>query len=256
MFIRQERSLKEFFTFYPVISVIVIVNFVLWYLTDVSDSTIGTLILNIGIGNNLLIHEGEYWRILTPVFLHSGLRHVLFNSFALVIFGPALEQMLGKVKFISLYLMAGVAGNVATFIFGPEIYFHLGASGAVYGLFGVYLYMIVARKDLIDQGSQQIVIIITLLGFIMTVLRPNINIYAHLFGYVSGLILAPVFLSKAKPYSIWRSHYKASTRDDKQTIKFDPQRWQKKRIPTQLKKNIFWIVLGILIIFALFSRFL
>lgn len=255
MFIREERSLKEFFTFYPVISIIVIINFIFWYLTNVSNSAIGQLILDIGIGSNLLIHEGEYWRLFTPIFLHSGLRHVLFNSFALVIFGPALEQMLGRIKFIALYFIAGIVGNVATFIFGPEIYYHLGASGAVYGLFGVYLYMIIFRKDLIDPRNQQLIIIITILGFVMTFIRPNINIYAHLFGYVGGLVLAPIFLSGAKPYSIWRSRYRVNTSRGEQTVKFDPQRWQKKRIPTQLKKNLLWIVLGILIIFALLSRF-
>lgn len=255
MFIRQERSLKEFITFYPVISFIVIVNFILWYLTDFSQSSIGKIIIDFGMGSNFLVHEGQYWRLVTPIFLHSGLRHVLFNSFSLVIFGPAIEQMLGRFKFILTYLIAGIAGNVATFLLGPEIYFHLGASGAVYGIFGVYLYMIAVRQDLIDPMSRQIIIIITVLGFIMTFVRPNINIYAHLFGYVGGLIMAPIVLTRAKPFSIWRNRYKATPKDDDDPIKFDPNRWQKKRIPAQLKKNIFWVVLGILIIFALFGRF-
>lgn len=256
MFIRQERSLQEFFTFYPVISIIVIINFILWFLTDFSGTHLGQFILDVGIGSNFLISEGQYWRFITPIFLHSGLGHVLFNSFALVIFGPALEQMFGRVKFLAFYLIAGVLGNIGTFLFGPEVYYHLGASGAVYGLFGIYLYMIFARKDLISPQDQQIIIILTLLGFLMTFIRSNINVYAHVFGYVSGLLLAPLFLVRATPFSNWRNLQRIKGKHDDDSISFDPNRWQKKRIPTQLKKNLLWIVLGILIIFAFISRFL
>lgn len=256
MFLRQEKSLREFMSFYPIVSIIIIINIVLWLLTDFSSSSFGQFLWSYGVGSNLLIHEGEYWRLVTPIFLHSGLRHVLFNSFAITIFGPALEQMLGRIKFVLIYLLTGIIANLATFIIGPTIYYHVGASGAVYGILGVYLYMVFYRKDLIGEANQRIVIIISLLGLVMTFIQPNINIYAHIFGYIAGLALAPLFLVRAKPYSIWRSRYQAASRQDSQTIKFDPNRWQKKRIPTTLRKNFLWIVLGILVLFAIIGQFL
>jgi len=256
MFIRQERNLREFINFYPVVSTIIIINIVLWLLTDFSRTDFGQTVWNFGIGSNLLIHDGEYWRLVTPIFLHSGLRHILFNSFALTIFGPALEQMLGRIKFVLIYLMTGVIGNLATFIIGPTMYYHVGASGAVYGVLGVYLYMVFYRKDLISEANQRIVVIISLLGLVMTFIQPNINIYAHIFGYIAGLALAPLFLVRAKPYSIWRSRYQSASHQDDDTIKFNPNRWQKKRIPAALRKNLLWIALGILILFAIIGQFL
>jgi len=252
MFIRQERSVKEFMQFYPIVAWLVIINFALWLMIDFLQLKTGGLIYQWGVGNNLFIHEGEYWRLITPIFLHGGLMHAVFNSFSLVLFGPALEQMLGKVKFIITYLTAGIIGNLATYALGPAIYAHLGASGAVFGLFGVYMYMVIFRKDLIDDANAQIVMIITIIALVMTFLRPNINIYAHIFGLVGGLVLAPIVLRRAQPFSMWRNQRRATHNDG--SIQFDPNRWRKRRIPQQLKKNLIWIILGVLVLFGLLGR--
>src|SRR5690625_828404 len=115
MFLRNERGLKEFFNLYPVISIIVIINLTLWLFFNVLQ--IGTPLYNFGIGHNLSIHlYGEYWRLITPIFLHAGVTHFIFNSFATVIFGPALELMLGRIKFIIAYLFMGFVGNLGTYL--------------------------------------------------------------------------------------------------------------------------------------------
>src|SRR5690625_3111921 len=148
MFIRTERSVCEFFHFYSVVTVILIVDLILWIFTQFFANSIGGIILNYGIGFNIAIYaDNEYWRLITPIFLHANVGHVLFNSFALVLFGPALERMIGKVRFITFYLATGLIGNIATYVIDMQSFTpHLGASGAIYGLFGIYMLMTFARR--------------------------------------------------------------------------------------------------------------
>ncbi|MGM8366598.1 rhomboid family intramembrane serine protease [Virgibacillus sp. W0181] len=251
MFIRTEKSLKEFMNYYPIVSAIVIINLVLWLVTDLLHLSIGIQIFQWGIGHNLSVLYGEYWRLITPVFLHGGLMHVLFNSFALVLFGPALEQMIGRFKFVSFYLLAGLAGNIGTYVIDPTSNIpHLGASGAVYGLFGIYVFMVVFRKHLIDQANAQIVLTIFIIGLVMTFIRPGINIYAHIFGFIGGFALGPLLLVNAQPFSISRNYKKR--RSD--SISFDPNRWEKRRAVKKLQKNILWIILGVLVFIGIISQ--
>ncbi|PBB06059.1 MULTISPECIES: rhomboid family intramembrane serine protease [Salimicrobium] len=204
MFLRTE-SFNDFLKFYPVIAFLTGLHIFLWLIMDVFSFPFAVEWKQLGVGNNFLVSQGEYWRLLTPIFLHAGLSHTLFNSFTLVLFGPALERMLGKVKFIIAYLLAGIAGNIGTYAADPgAFYSHLGASGAIFGLFGIYAYMLFARKDLLDQASSQIIGVIIVLGLIMTFLQPNINVLGHLFGFIGGLALAPPLLKNIRPGFFFR----------------------------------------------------
>lgn len=256
MFIRTE-SFKDFLRFYPIISVILAINIALWLVTSLLPIPVGRVIWQLGVGVNALVGQGEYWRLVTPVFLHGGLFHLLFNSFALVLFGPALEQMLGKFKFIAAYLLTGIAGNFFTYFLDPNAFYpHLGASGAIYGLFGLYAYMVWFRKDLIDPASAQIVIVILVIGLLMTFLRPGINVAAHIFGLISGLALGPVILHNTKPFSPWRSVRKRKRPSDNE-IGFNLDRWSKKRYPVKKAVvSLLWGFLILLIALGVLSRFL
>ncbi|WP_042220381.1 rhomboid family intramembrane serine protease [Oceanobacillus manasiensis] len=251
MFIRNERSITEFIKFYPVVSTIIIIHIILWLIHDFLSLPIGDTLYQLGAGSNYHIAQGEYWRFITPMFFHAGLMHMLFNSFSLVLFGPALEQMLGKVKFIIAYVGAGVVANIASFILGHAFYMHVGASGAVFGLFGIYIFMKAFRKHLIDYQSSQMITVILVIGLIMTFLRPNINVYAHIFGFIGGFVIAPLVLRQTSPYSPWQRRY----RDDDE-VQFDPNRWKKKRVPSNVKKNAIWIIIGLLALIGLLSRIL
>lgn len=256
MFIRNERSIKEFIKLYPIVSTLIIIHLVLWVIIDFLKLSIGWDIYVFGVGNNFLVSLGEYWRLVTPIFLHGDLMHALFNSFALVLFGPALEQMLGKGKFIFAYLGAGIIGNIGTYFLEPLEYTHLGASGAIYGLFGIYIFMVLFRKQLIDQNSSQMIMTIFIIGVLMSFVGTDINIVAHLAGFAGGFILAPLVLYKVRPYNPWLA-YKQSYPDNHGEIQFDPNRWNKKRIiPKKLKDNWLLIIIGILALIGLLSRFL
>lgn len=252
VFLRTEKSIKEFIEYYPIVSLLVIINLALWFVTFFP---FGDALYNWGIGHNYSIHEyGEYWRFVTPIFLHGGLTHVVFNSFALVLFGPALEQMLGKYKFIIAYMFAGIAGNIGTYAINPtENYIvHLGASGAIYGLYGVYMFIVLFRKQLIDAANAQLVTTIFIIGLIMTFVNTGVNIYAHIFGFIGGFAIAPLVLNNAEAFSIYRNKRRRPQNDA--AIQFDPNRWNKKRLPKKVKTALIWGVVIILVVLGLMNN--
>lgn len=197
MFIRTE-NFQTYVHSYPIVTTIIALHFLLWIITTFIPG--GHTLLNLGVGSNYDVSMGEYWRILTPIFLHGSFGHVLFNSFSLVLFGPALEVMLGKFKFILIYLIGGMIANIGTFYVAPINYIHLGSSSAIFALFGIYLYMVIYRKDLIDRMNSQVIISLLVIGFAMTIFKSNINIYAHIFGLIGGAALAPIVLKNASRY--------------------------------------------------------
>ena len=116
MFIRTE-SFSQYIRLYPVVTALLIINIVIHIVTMLPF--IGKPLLYSGAGANYLIAEGEWWRLVTPMFLHWGLMHLLFNMFSLFIFGPELEKLAGKLRFLNIYVLAGLFGNIATFFLSP-----------------------------------------------------------------------------------------------------------------------------------------
>ncbi|UCZ53678.1 rhomboid family intramembrane serine protease [Bacillus shivajii] len=243
MFIRNE-SFQGFIRSYPVITTLVAIHIILYFWISLFPFLGGQQIRDFGIGSNLFIAMGEYWRLVTPIFLHGSLTHMLFNSFSLVLFGPALEQMLGKVRFLVAYFTAGILANIATYFLGDPFLFHLGASGAIFGLFGIYLYMVLYRKDLIDAANSQLIMTILILGVVMTFINPRINILAHIFGLIAGAAIAPLILYKVTRFG----KYRRAT--DPNEVTFDPNRWNKQAKRKQTLKVV-GIVVGVLIALAI-----
>ncbi|MCM3588725.1 rhomboid family intramembrane serine protease [Mesobacillus maritimus] len=193
MFVRTE-SFREFIRFYPIITLIICIHFLLFLATSLPilpSREIFTLLA----GVNLYIMEGEIWRIITPIFIHSGFAHVLFNSFSLVLFGPALERMLGKTKFLVVYLVTGIAANIATLFLESPTYTHVGSSGAIFGLFGFYLAIIMFRREMLSRENSQMILTIAIIGVIMTFMQANINITAHIFGLIAGFLIGRIIYS-------------------------------------------------------------
>ncbi|MFS0644956.1 rhomboid family intramembrane serine protease [Siminovitchia sp. 179-K 8D1 HS] len=200
MFARTE-SFKEFIHFYPVVTIIVAIHLFL-FLSIQLPLFPSKLIFESLVGVNIYIGMGEYWRLVTPIFLHAGFAHVLFNSFSLVLFGPALERALGKWLFIFVYLACGMAANIATYLLNPPYYTHLGASGAIFGLFGIYLAIIFLKKGAMPPQGKQVILPMAALGVIMTFFQSGINITAHIFGLIAGFLIGALVIH-IKPVRFW-----------------------------------------------------
>ena len=134
------------------------------------------------------VAAGQYYRLLTAAFLHAGIFHVLFNMFALVQIGPVLEGALGRLRFIALYLLSALGGSVAAYLFANPAQPSVGASGAIFGLFGAY-YVVVRRLGG-DTGQIMVLLVVNL---VLTFTIPNIDYRAHLGGLVTGTALAAAF---------------------------------------------------------------
>ena len=128
---------------------------------------------------------GEYWRLLTGEFLHANPLHLVLNMVALYMFGPAAERALGSSRFIASYLTMAVAAS--TFVYVLDGGRTVGASGAIFGLFG--LVFVLMRKTGQDVRSLMVLLIIN--GLIS--LQGGISWQAHLGGFVTGVVLGAVF---------------------------------------------------------------
>ncbi|ULL16231.1 rhomboid family intramembrane serine protease [Paenibacillus sp. H1-7] len=193
MFIRRE-SLKQYIRLYPVTSLIIVIHLaamaaMTWYGSSKDTETL----LRFGAMFGVPGVQPELWRYVTSIFLHIGFEHLLFNSFALYVFAAPLERMLGSLKYALFYVACGIVGNIAGAWFHTDPYVGAGASGAIYGVYAAYLYLSVFRKDLIDFQTKQTVRTIVIIGFVYSILIPNVDLYAHAGGFVGGLLLTGLF---------------------------------------------------------------
>ncbi|MFD0826783.1 rhomboid family intramembrane serine protease [Neobacillus sp. M.A.Huq-85] len=241
MFTRTE-SFREFIRLYPIVSTIITIHVVLFLFTVLPIFPNYWFFEHLS-GVNLYILEGEYWRLITPTFLHSGFTHMLFNSVSLLLFGPALERMLGGVKFLLVYLVSGLIANLATLLLEPLSYTHVGSSGAIFGLFGYYVAIIIFRKNWLSRQNSHIILVLCVLSLIMTFLQPNINITAHLFGLLGGFFLGviPYYNKKELSNSIKDVTYWASG---------------KRRLFTSKSplKILIWGIVILIVIIGIFSQ--
>ena len=130
----------------------------------------------------------EPWRMLTSLFVHGSILHILFNMYSLFILGPELERLVGRWRFLVLFLLSGLGGSVAVLLSSPASAV-IGASGAIFGLFGAYF--VIARH--LGGNSRQLIIVIVInlvIGFIV----PNIAWQAHVGGLLIGALVAFVLV--------------------------------------------------------------
>jgi membrane associated rhomboid family serine protease len=129
------------------------------------------------------IDDGGWYRLVTAMFIHYGLVHLLMNMWALWILGRQLEAALGRARFLALYLLAGLGGNVAAYLFQPHT-LGAGASTALFGLFAAYA--IVVRRL---GGSLAGILPILAINLYITFAIPGISIAGHLGGLVVGALV-------------------------------------------------------------------
>ena len=148
-----------------------------------------------------LIADGQYWRLLTAIFLHIGILHILLNSLALFIFGRMVERYFGHTRFIAIYFLAGLGGSVASYLFN-SIALAAGASGAIFGLLGASTaFFFIQRNTLGEMAKRNLysLLILAVLNLYIGLVFSGIDNWAHFGGFVSGGLLGLILAPQYKP---------------------------------------------------------
>jgi rhomboid protease GluP len=144
----------------------------------------------LGMKSNELILQGQIWRLITPVLLHGSLIHIGVNMYSLYALGPGLENHYGRRRFLILYILAGFAGNVASFMFTSAN--SLGASSAIFGLLGAYAVFLYQNRELLGEQARRALTNLATVAAINLVigLSGGIDNWGHIGGLVGGSLFA------------------------------------------------------------------
>jgi len=170
-----------------------------------NENALANVLITYGAKENALIVQGQYWRFITPVFLHANLLHVGLNMLNFVVLGVVLERIMGHARLLLVYILTGVASIIASFAFSPQDV-SIGASGAIFGLVGAYSIFVLMHRRAFRRGGIPSLIWIALViavNLCIGLFIPDIDNYAHLGGLLSGCLLGWWF---APLYTITPDH--------------------------------------------------
>lgn len=150
----------------------------------------------------LVLMNGEYYRLITSIFMHFGINHLLNNMLVLFVLGDNLERALGSVKYLIFYLLCGVGGNVFSLMMnlGEQGYYVVsaGASGAIFGVVGGLIYAVAVNKGRLEDLSTAQLMILVLFTLYHGFTNAGIDNAAHVGGLIAGFLLGIIFYRKPK----------------------------------------------------------
>lgn len=175
---------------------ILVLTILLYILTTIDGGSQNPFTLvKYGAKVNELIYMGDWWRLISPMFLHIGFTHLLFNGIIIYFLGSQLELIIGHWRFLNLYLLSGILGNAASFALTNSI--SAGASTAVFGLFAstIVLGKIYPYHNAIQRLSRNYFVLI-ILNVVMGFFSPTIDNAGHIGGLLGGYLIMYVLSSR------------------------------------------------------------
>jgi membrane associated rhomboid family serine protease len=133
------------------------------------------------------VHHGDWWRLLTAAFLHGSIIHLAFNMLALWWIGAPVEEYLGRMRYIALYLVSGLAGAAGALIASPNLPV-VGASGAIFGILGAMLILEWQATGRLGGNAMSLIVLNLVLGFAFNAGGGNISIGGHIGGLIGGIL--------------------------------------------------------------------
>ena len=200
---KRMNNFKKEFSRYPATYSLAIITLGVWLSQFLANGVQATEPMNLFhfgalFGPDLIEHPTHLWRLVTPIFVHIGWEHFFFNALTLYFVGQIAEQIWGSHKFLALYILSGITGNVFTLFFTPKVV----AAGASTSLFGVFAAIMIVgyfgRNPYLKElgRAYQALIAINLL---FNLFMPNVGITGHIGGLLGGALCAvflPTFLER------------------------------------------------------------
>lgn len=175
------------------------VNILIFIITVFSSKNIYNIdsytLINFGAKVNVLINNGQPWRLITCAFLHGGLAHIAFNMYALKIIGSEVEYVYGKIKYLAMYLISALGGSIFSYLFNANS-ISVGASGAIFGLLGAMIIFGIRNKNKIGKAYILNLFKVLLINIFIGVTISNIDNGAHMGGLIFGGISASLINNK------------------------------------------------------------
>ena len=140
-----------------------------------------------------IFQQGEYYRLITSMFLHFGIQHLGNNMLVLLFLGDCLERNIGKIKYLLIYFLGGIGANVLSIyleIKNGKYFISAGASGAVFAVIGALIYIVIANRGRIENFTTRQLIVMAGLSLYFGMTSTGVDNAAHFGGLISGFILA------------------------------------------------------------------
>lgn len=137
-----------------------------------------------------LVLNGEYWRLIASAFLHDGFLHLICNMYALYVLGIQLENFFGKTRFAIIYLFSAITGNLLSLVFADPNVISIGASGAIFGLFGSLLYFGYYYRVYLGTVLRTQIVPVILINLLFGIVTPGIDNAAHIGGLIGGVFIS------------------------------------------------------------------
>lgn len=190
---KRNKVAEKIFSYkMPIITYIIIAICILLYIIMEifgNGSTNNITLLKFGANLDVLVKNGEYYRLFTSIFLHIGIMHLLCNMYSLYIIGREVESLFGKVKYIIIFILSGIFGSILSIAFSHNV-ISAGASGAIFGLLGALLYFGMHYRTYLGEALVRSIIPILIINLIIGFLSPGIDMAAHIGGFVGGILVS------------------------------------------------------------------
>lgn len=174
-----------------IIAICVIMYLFMTLFTD--GSTNAHVLLEYGANNLLLVLNGDLYRVVTSIFLHFGFIHLFLNMYSLYLIGSQVETVLGKYKFLGIYLVSGISGSLMSLILNDDTVVSVGASGAIFGLMGALLYFGYYYRLYLNRTLFTEIVPVIMLNLVIGFTFDGIDNFAHIGGLIGGYLSAIAF---------------------------------------------------------------